>query len=64
MVAPHFVAGAAWEHDDRGWSCTAAAPIIQWMVGRDPTWVRSYLRRRRWEWTWLPARGSGVGSGL
>lgn len=49
VVAPHFVAGAIWENNQ----CIAAAPILKWMIGKSPGYVRDYLKRKKWTYQWL-----------
>jgi hypothetical protein len=51
VTADHFVAGAEWQ----GKRCVRAAPILQWMVGKDPQRVRAWLISRGYTWEWLNA---------
>ncbi len=51
VEAPHFVAGAVWEFN-HGWQCVEDAPIIHWMVGKEPRQVKRYLERKGWKYTW------------
>lgn len=53
VEAPHFVAGAVWVPVGGVWSCTEAAPILKWMVGKPPAEVKAYLTRKGWSWEWL-----------
>ena len=49
VEAPYFIAGAIWD----GRNCIKAAPIIGWMVGKEPEYVRNYLIRKNWKYEWL-----------
>ena len=49
VIAPHFVAGAIW----RGRECIQAAPILRWMIGKQPASVAIYMTRKGWKWEWL-----------
>lgn len=53
IVAPHFVAGAEWVKVGDEWECVRAAPIIAWMVGKRPAFVRDYLRRKGYVFEWI-----------
>ena len=57
VVAPHFVAAAVWEKPDgKKWTCTEAAPILYWMVGKKASYLRQYIDRKRregWEFSWI-----------
>jgi hypothetical protein len=44
VVAPHFVAGLVIVDD----TCTRAAPILRWAVGKNADYLRSYFRRKQW----------------
>lgn len=55
VIAPHFVAGAEWEKRPDGWHCVRAAPIISWMVGKEPAYVAAYLRRKGYAFEWVEA---------
>ncbi len=48
-----FAAAAVWVRgDDGAWRCVEAAPIIAWMVGRDPEAIRRYMIGMGWTWRW------------
>jgi hypothetical protein len=53
VEAPHFVAGALFARSGIGWECTDAAPILCWMVGKSPTAIGHYLKRKGWRHEWL-----------
>jgi len=52
VCAPHFCAGAIWRKIDGKWRCVEAAPILSWMRGRDPLWVRDYMKAKGWTYSW------------
>lgn len=51
VVAPHFCACLVLDND----RCIAAAPILQWAVGKDRVTLRGYFASRGWRATVLPA---------
>lgn len=56
VVAPHFVAGAIWSRDGASWRCTAAAPILRWMIGMDAETMRRRrpsMERKGWTLEWV-----------
>ncbi len=57
VTAPHFCAGAVWQRDGDGeWTCTEAAPILRWMLGKTPTYVQQYLGRKGWDYDWVEGK--------
>ncbi len=54
VVAPHYVAGAVWQNDGTGWRCINAAPIIKWMIGKDPQAVANYFngKKKGYSYSW------------
>lgn len=55
VTAPHLCAGATWESVDGGPArCVEAAPILAWMRGQSLPEVLAYLRRKGWQYEWLP----------
>ncbi len=50
--APHFFAGAVWSRVGGDWVCVEAAPILRWMIGKRPAFVRAYLARKKWGHGW------------
>ena len=55
----YFVAGAVFERVAREWSCTRAAPIIDWMVGKYPGETKLALLRMDARWQWLSGKPTG-----
>jgi hypothetical protein len=53
VTAPHFCAGAIWRKDSNGWRCIDAAPILGWMIGKHPDYVRAYLDRKGYLREWV-----------
>lgn len=70
VTAPHFVAGALWRRSrsDDGppgqWTCTKAAPIIKWMVGKRLTQVWASITRNGWGVEWVSGPGLDQGTPL
>jgi hypothetical protein len=52
VTAPHFCAGAVWQHLRTGWTCIEAAPILKWMIGKSPLETHLYLQRKGWKYEW------------
>lgn len=45
VVAPHFVAGMVMNGD----TCTEAAPILRWAIGKRRGFLSGYFRNKGWE---------------
>lgn len=50
VVAPHFVAGLVMDGD----TCTDAAPILRWAVGKQRAFLSEYFRRKGWRAAIVP----------
>lgn len=48
VVAPHFVAGAIFLPQNGQWTCTEAAPIIKWMIGKTDKEIKTYCTKKNW----------------
>lgn len=54
VIAPHFVAGGVFKKTDKGWRCTSqVAPILKWIQGKDPQYLKNYFIKKRYKWQWL-----------
>lgn len=54
VTGSNFTAGAVWEKADGGdWLCKQAAPIIFWMLGRNPKFALDGLKRRGLTYEWV-----------
>jgi hypothetical protein len=53
IEAPHFVAGAVFVKHGSEWRCEYAAPILKWMVGKEPAWIKSRLESLKYRYMWL-----------
>lgn len=49
----YFVAGAVFAKIGGIWSCTLAAPIIRWMVGKNAGTIKLALLRMNAKWQWM-----------
>lgn len=57
----YFVAGALFRKIYGVWSCTQAAPILKWMVGKRPLDIKLALLRMAAKFTWVSPQGEGMG---
>ena len=48
----YFFAGAVWSSRMPGATCTHAAPILKWMVGKRIEEVHLYMKRKNWKAGW------------
>lgn len=53
VEAPHFVAGAVFEKLGGKYRCTHAAPILRWMTSTDTRQIESYIKRKKWKYSWI-----------
>lgn len=49
----YFYAGAVWRRSGGSWACVEAAPVIRWMVGKRPDYVKAYVVRKGWAYGWV-----------
>ena len=56
VVAPHFVAGLVLTDD----TCTDAAPIMRWAIGKHRAFLSEYFRRKGWKAAIIPCRAKPV----
>ena len=54
VESEYFVAGAVFEKIYGIWSCTRSAPIIRWMMGKQPAEIKVALLKMEAQWEWLP----------
>jgi hypothetical protein len=52
VESDYFVAGALFN----GARCVRAAPILHWMVGKAPEYIKAALLKMEAAWTWLPGK--------
>lgn len=45
ITAPHFCAGLEIENG----TCTRAAPILKWTIGKDRNYLRAYFKGKKWK---------------
>jgi len=57
VTAPHFVAGVLMQDN----ICIAAAPILQWCVGKHAAWLSEYCSKKQWGAEWLGYDGETDG---
>lgn len=50
IVAPHFVAGIVMDGD----TCTEAAPIMRWAIGKRRGFLSGYFRNKGWKAAIVP----------
>jgi len=50
--APDFDADAVWRYEN-GWCCVEAAPVIKWMIGKRPAYVKMFLDKKQWSYEWV-----------
>lgn len=55
VTTPHFCAGAVY----RNGAFVDAAPILRWVVGKDPAQVGAYIKRKGWRYEWSALCGDG-----
>lgn len=52
VTTGYFCAGAVWRKIHGIWSCTEAAPILRWMVGKTVGEAKVALLKMGAEWGW------------
>lgn len=56
VEAPHFVAGCVWVEGPDGWHVDTkqCAPILMWVSGKNPNFIKTYIRSRGWRYQAMP----------